>query len=111
MKYGVAYQHFGIGICEVKNVAEYGEFRNFTERATYLELPVWKCSGTVLKLFVKQRRKSSEGRDVSFIYSSRWSIPSDWPHGEPPIPTDETLIPAGDGLALHSHGLAVQLNL
>lgn len=40
------------------------------------------------------------GPDVSFIYTSRWSIPSDWPHGEPPIPTDETLIPAGSHVVL-----------
>lgn len=37
----------------------------------------------------------AEAPGVSFVYVSRWSIPADWPQGEPPIPTDETLIPKG----------------
>ena len=80
----------------VKHVAEL-RFEPDFERATAT------CFFHLRGLFfyVRQRREapqyfqSSEGPDVSFIYTSRWSIPSDWPHGEPPIPTDETLIPAG----------------
>ena len=37
----------------------------------------------------------AEAPGVSFVYVSRWSIPSDWPRSEPPIPTDETFIPKG----------------
>ncbi|CAK9102270.1 Fibrocystin-L (Polycystic kidney and hepatic disease 1-like protein 1) (PKHD1-like protein 1), partial [Durusdinium trenchii] len=37
---------------------------------------------------------------VSFIYVTRWSIPSDWPYAEPPIPTDETVIPSGSHVIL-----------
>ena len=81
----------------VKHVAELRLKPDF-ERATWF----LSCSGSIFT-FVNTRKhrslKSSEGPDVSFIYTSRWSIPSDWPHGEPPIPTDETLIPAGANCA------------